>query len=41
MLSTTTGTTYPTRFKKISVGSELNQWRPAKKIALIQLSYLT
>ena len=32
MLSTTTGTTYPTLFKKMSVGSSLNQWPPAKKI---------
>ena len=32
MLPTTTGTTYPTLLKKMSVGSGLNQWPPAKKI---------
>ena len=31
MLPTTTGTTYPTLLKKMSVGSGLNQWPPAKK----------
>ena len=37
MLPTTTGTTYPTLFKKMTVGSGLNQWPSDKKIC----AYLT